>query len=81
MQALCSVAADALDKPGAKRCTSSWPPEQDSMLVELIKLHGVGGWKMIAKKLENKTPKQCRDRWYYKLNPVVKKGNWTKEEV
>ena len=46
-----------------KRCTSAWSAQQDSQLINLMKCHGAGKWKMIAKLLDNKSPKQCRDRW------------------
>ena len=59
MEVLCCV-ADSVDAFGKqKRLTQSWPPEQDSQLIELMNQHGVGKWKMIAKKLLNKSPKQC----------------------
>ena len=78
MQAFCSAAEEGLDdcsqysenpdhdltgKKAIMRCTSAWAIHQDSHLVDLIKCHGVGNWKMIAKQFENKSPKQCRDRW------------------
>ena len=30
----------------------------------------------ISNKL-NRTPRQCRDRWKYKLNPTINKKPWT----
>ena len=35
---------------------------------------------LIASKMENRSGKQCRERYNNHLAPVVKKGNWTKEE-
>ena len=37
-------------------------------------------WSKIAKSMENRTSKQCRERYYNVLKSDVTKGNWTKEE-
>eukprot|EP00281_Chroomonas_sp_CCMP1168_P013093 CAMPEP_0206283138 /NCGR_PEP_ID=MMETSP0047_2-20121206/40060_1 /ASSEMBLY_ACC=CAM_ASM_000192 /TAXON_ID=195065 /ORGANISM="Chroomonas mesostigmatica_cf, Strain CCMP1168" /LENGTH=879 /DNA_ID=CAMNT_0053713463 /DNA_START=12 /DNA_END=2649 /DNA_ORIENTATION=- len=57
-----------------------WTPEEDERLVQLVQQHGQGNWPMIAHHLENRLPKQCRDRYVNKLDPNLKKGNWTEEE-
>ena len=30
--------------------------------------------------MENRTGKQCRERWHNQLNPLLKKANWSVEE-
>ena len=37
-------------------------------------------WSKIAKSMDNRTSKQCRERYYNVLNSDVIKGNWTAEE-
>ena len=50
---------------------------------KLMKLVGKGEkvyWTRIAKRMKNKTPRQCRERWNNYLNPNLKQGEWTQEE-
>ena len=37
-------------------------------------------WTSIAKRMPNRSAKQCSVRWEHHLDPSVKKGNWTSEE-
>jgi myb proto-oncogene protein len=37
-------------------------------------------WGNIAQHLGGRTAKQCKERWINKLDPYIKKGNWTQEE-
>lgn len=37
-------------------------------------------WSSIAEAIPGRSIKQCRERWCYNLNPVIKKGSWTPEE-
>ncbi|KAG1365860.1 transcription factor MYB119-like [Cocos nucifera] len=57
-----------------------WTAEEDSMLVRLVKQHGVRKWSQIAKKLVGRIGKQCRERWHNHLRPDIKKETWTEEE-
>jgi hypothetical protein len=38
------------------------------------------GWSIIAEHLPRRNAKQCRERWYANLDPMVKKGDWTPAE-
>ncbi|GAA0167807.1 hypothetical protein LIER_22656 [Lithospermum erythrorhizon] len=59
----------------------SWTPEEDAVLREQIMLHGTDKkWRIIASKLEGKTIRQCKRRWYSYLNSDFKKGEWSNEE-
>lgn len=58
----------------------TWTNEEDLRLRELIILHGVGNWTVIADALVDRTGKQCRERWHNHLNPGIKKGEWSEEE-
>ncbi|CAD5180225.1 unnamed protein product [Musa acuminata subsp. malaccensis] len=57
-----------------------WTAEEDSMLVRLVKQHGVRKWSQIAKNLVGRIGKQCRERWHNHLRPDIKKDMWTEEE-
>ena len=49
-------------------------------MVELVKQCGVKSWSFIAKQLQGRLGKQCRERWYNHLNPSINKHPWTAEE-
>ncbi|GIL46864.1 hypothetical protein Vafri_3480 [Volvox africanus] len=40
----------------------AWTTEEDARLQELYEEHG-SAWSMIAKRIANRTPQQCRGRW------------------
>ena len=56
------------------RLPVKWSNEDDENLRQLIKLCGEGKWKLISSLMNNKNPRQCRDRWLMILSPDVKKG-------
>ncbi|XP_047322703.1 transcription factor MYB124-like isoform X2 [Impatiens glandulifera] len=58
----------------------SWSQEEDDILREQIHKHGTDNWSIIASKFNDKTPRQCRRRWYTYLNSDFKKGGWSQEE-
>ncbi|KMZ61703.1 hypothetical protein ZOSMA_506G00020 [Zostera marina] len=57
-----------------------WTPEEDSLLISLVKEHGAKKWSDISKKLVGRIGKQCRERWHNHLRPDIKKDNWSDEE-
>lgn len=57
-----------------------WTAEEDNRLLELAKQHGTANWGLIAEKLENRSGKQCRERYHNHLLDHIKKGDWTAEE-
>ena len=65
-------------KPGLVK--GPWTPEEDAMVIQLVKEHGQKKWSFIARQLQGRLGKQCRERWYNHLSPDIKKGSWTEEE-
>ncbi|XP_010425555.1 PREDICTED: transcription factor MYB98-like [Camelina sativa] len=57
-----------------------WSPEEDKLLVKLVESHGTKKWSQIAKMLQGRVGKQCRERWHNHLRPDIKKDGWTEEE-
>lgn len=49
-------------------------------MVELVAKFGTKNWAAIAKHLQGRMGKQCRERWYNHLDPVLKKSSWSDEE-
>lgn len=59
---------------------STWTPDEDSKLLQLVTELGQGNWPNIAYHLPGRQPKQCRDRFVNKIDPNLRKGGWTSEE-
>ncbi|KAL4375825.1 hypothetical protein GQ457_02G020270 [Hibiscus cannabinus] len=58
-----------------------WTTEEDTFLVDYVKLHGKGQWNKIANRTGLKRcGKSCRLRWMNYLSPNVKKGEFSEEE-
>ncbi|KAL7544732.1 hypothetical protein ACHAWF_008094, partial [Thalassiosira exigua] len=57
-----------------------WTPKEDALVVELVRKHGQKKWSFIARQLQGRLGKQCRERWYNHLSPDIRKGGWTEEE-
>ena len=63
-----------------------WDKKEDETIIELVHKYGTTNWAIIANEMANKyksnqrNGKQCRERWYNILNPIVNKDDWTEEE-
>jgi myb proto-oncogene protein len=66
------VAFDRVLSPGAK--------QEDLRLRELVQLHGVKRWALIATELGGRIGKQCRERWTNHLADDISKEPWTEQE-
>lgn len=70
------------------RRPTSWTPEEDARLAELVEAESRAPpsmaasktWSIIASKLTSRTGKQCRERWLNQLKPGIKREPWTPEE-
>ena len=54
--------------------------EEDSTIREFVRVNGAKNWNLVAAKLDQRTPKQCRERWHNHLDPNIQKGPWTHSE-
>jgi cell division septation protein DedD len=59
---------------------SSWTPEEDAKISELVTKYGAKKWAFIASNLPGRKPKQCRERWHNHLQPDISKALWTEKE-
>jgi len=57
-----------------------WTKEEDAVLSELVNKHGPSNWSGIAAHLDGRNGKQCRERWFNKLDPSIRSEPWTPEE-
>uniref|UniRef100_A0A673IF48 V-myb avian myeloblastosis viral oncogene homolog-like 1 n=1 Tax=Sinocyclocheilus rhinocerous TaxID=307959 RepID=A0A673IF48_9TELE len=46
-----------------------WTKEEDQRVIELVHKYGPKRWSVIAKHLQGRIGKQCRERWHNHLNP------------
>ena len=42
-------------------------PQEDQKLIELVNQHGTSDWGKIASLMEDRNPRQCRERWKHCL--------------
>nr|AEG80317.1 TT2-like protein [Picea abies] len=70
----CSKHVDGLNR-------GAWTANEDKILSEYIKTHGVGRWGDLPKKAGlRRCGKSCRLRWLNYLRPDIKRGNISPEE-
>ena len=63
-----------------KKKLGKWDPDEDLLLKKWVEENGPRNWTQFAEKIQNRTGKQCRERWLNNLNTNLKKKNWTTEE-
>lgn len=64
------------DSPQRSRFTK----DEDEKLRQLVSLQSPPNWNEISKKMTNRTPRQCRERYANYLRPNLINGPWTQEE-
>ncbi|KAL2320126.1 hypothetical protein Fmac_029095 [Flemingia macrophylla] len=66
-----------------------WTAEEDRVLIQLVKRFGLKKWSQIARLLNGRIGKQCRERWHNHLRPNIRvssssipfcKESWSEEE-
>ncbi|KAK9106605.1 hypothetical protein Syun_022616 [Stephania yunnanensis] len=57
-----------------------WRPAEDEKLRELVERHGPHNWNAIAEKLQGRSGKSCRLRWFNQLDPRINRSPFTEEE-
>ncbi|CAN4109372.1 unnamed protein product [Withania somnifera] len=66
---------------GTKLCVRGhWRPHEDTKLRELVAQHGPQNWNLIAEKLEGRSGKSCRLRWFNQLDPRINRRAFSEEE-
>ncbi|KAL9389104.1 hypothetical protein Peur_017709 [Populus x canadensis] len=69
------------DSGQSKLCARGhWRPAEDTKLKELVALYGPQNWNLIAEKLEGRSGKSCRLRWFNQLDPRINRKAFTEEE-
>ncbi|KAK9750753.1 hypothetical protein RND81_02G219100 [Saponaria officinalis] len=57
-----------------------WRPAEDNKLKELVAVYGPQNWNLIADKLDGRSGKSCRLRWFNQLDPRINRRAFTEEE-
>ncbi|KAG0487866.1 hypothetical protein HPP92_006677 [Vanilla planifolia] len=57
-----------------------WRPVEDARLRELVAQYGPQNWNLIAEKLDGRSGKSCRLRWFNQLDPRINKRAFAEEE-
>ncbi|EPS66016.1 hypothetical protein M569_08762, partial [Genlisea aurea] len=57
-----------------------WRPGEDEKLRELVEKYGPHNWNAIAQKLQGRSGKSCRLRWFNQLDPRINRSPFTSEE-
>jgi hypothetical protein len=52
----------------------------DAVLRSAVETQGFSNWTAIALAVGDKSPRQCKERWFNYLSPDLKVGDWTCEE-
>lgn len=55
-------------------------PEEDQIITDYVKNNGPQNWPGLSELIKNRSPKQCRERWFNHLDPNVTLKPWTSEE-
>ncbi|GAB4840028.1 hypothetical protein Ancab_020737 [Ancistrocladus abbreviatus] len=75
------VSAKETESVQSKVCARGhWRPAEDTKLKELVAIYGPQNWNLIAEKLEGRSGKSCRLRWFNQLDPRINRRAFTEEE-
>lgn len=71
---------DESEFPRLNRGKISWTPKEDANLKALVNKYGPMRWSIIAQNMQNRSGKQCRERWHNHVRPDIKTKTWSPEE-
>ncbi|XP_055834770.1 transcription factor MYB119-like [Solanum dulcamara] len=57
-----------------------WRPAEDERLRQLVEQYGPQNWNSIAEKLQGRSGKSCRLRWFNQLDPRINRRPFTEDE-
>ncbi|XP_071742240.1 uncharacterized protein [Rutidosis leptorrhynchoides] len=67
-------------RPTKSCARGHWRPAEDAKLKELVSLYGPQNWNLIAEKLDGRSGKSCRLRWFNQLDPRINRKAFSDEE-
>jgi hypothetical protein len=63
-----------------RRPRALFSPEEDKILRRLVEEIGEDQWNQVSDRMEDRTPRQCRERWQKYLAPSLILNEWTEDE-
>ncbi|OHT00245.1 hypothetical protein TRFO_33119 [Tritrichomonas foetus] len=54
--------------------------EEDKIIIDYVAKFGPQNWPGLSQLIQNRSPKQCRERWFNHLDPNVSSLPWTQKE-
>lgn len=76
-----SGAASSCDEAKSNSCPRGhWRPAEDEKLRQLVEQYGAQNWNSIAEKLQGRSGKSCRLRWFNQLDPRINRRPFSEEE-
>jgi hypothetical protein len=63
-----------------RRMRVRWTPAEDAIIMHARMAVPPELWEGIAGRLDERTPRECRDRWHHYLSPEIRSEPWTHEE-
>ncbi|XP_030935549.1 transcription factor MYB117-like [Quercus lobata] len=74
-------AAGSSDDAKSTSCPRGhWRPAEDEKLRQLVEQYGAQNWNSIAEKLQGRSGKSCRLRWFNQLDPRINRRPFSEEE-
>nr|GME04693.1 transcription factor LAF1-like [Ipomoea batatas] len=75
------TAASASSDDSSRTCPRGhWRPAEDEKLRQLVEQYGPQNWNSIAEKLQGRSGKSCRLRWFNQLDPRINRRPFSEEE-
>ncbi|KAK9111354.1 hypothetical protein Scep_018873 [Stephania cephalantha] len=76
-----SAGTDITASDEMKNCPRGhWRPAEDEKLRQLVEQYGAQNWNSIAEKLQGRSGKSCRLRWFNQLDPRINRRPFSEEE-
>ncbi|XP_019174340.1 PREDICTED: transcription factor MYB44-like [Ipomoea nil] len=73
--------ASASSDDSSRTCPRGhWRPAEDEKLRQLVEQYGPQNWNSIAEKLQGRSGKSCRLRWFNQLDPRINRRPFSEEE-
>ena len=61
--------------------TNRWTSQEDDLLIKRVANYSKLGWRYIGIGIPNRSPKQCRERWYSKYDPRSRRDTQSGRET
>ncbi|XP_022153715.1 transcription factor MYB52-like [Momordica charantia] len=74
------AAASTPGDDGKSSPRGHWRPAEDEKLQRLVQQFGARNWNSIAEKLQGRSGKSCRLRWFNQLDPRINRRPFSEEE-